>query len=354
MRDQRSTIVLSHTPRSVTVIVPAFNAAGTLAMCIESLLSQTYPRAHTRVVVVDNMSTDSTPQIAHSYPVLVVAENRTQSRGAARNRGIAEADTQLLAFIDADCRADPQWLSHLIDAFADPAVGAVGGRIEAQLDTASLVQRFLAVSKVSDGTQFRPDEPLGLPTGSVAYRREALDKVGLFDTHMTSAEDVDLAWRVQVFGGYRAVFVPDAVVHHCHPTSASALFRQYFRYGLDEIVLSTIYRGMPFHSRTPRHQLRSMLSELRALACYPLSFIIRMARPNRWSSDRLYLFSPLYWFVLQLGHLSGEVAGILKTRFFSKSPYPPDESVVRSKPTVQQVQPEACCPPEKRVSERIT
>lgn len=304
----------------VTVIVPALNAEATIAACLESLLGQDYPSERYRVIVVDNNSTDNTPSLVCQYPVELAFEKEVQSRGAARNRGVALADTEILAFIDSDCCAERDWLRNLVSPFAEPSVGAVGGTIDSQPAGRSLVEVFLAQIGLRSESQFLPYEPKGLPSGNVAYRRDALRKVGVFDDVMTGCEDVDLAWRVQAYGGYQGLFVPNAVVYHRHRSTLPGLYRQYRRYGRDEIVLSTLYRGQTFHRRTPAYQLQRMLKEVCALGTYCMSFVVRLFRWRRWHTDRMYLAWPVLWFVLQSGHLVGGAEGLVSTRFFRRNP----------------------------------
>lgn len=316
----------------VTVIVPAYNSTATIASCLESLLAQDYPRDRYEIIVVDNNSTDETPAIVRQYPVRLAFETEAQTPYAARNRGIGLASTEFLAFTDSDCVAVSGWLRNLLEPFRDPVVGVTGGRIESQKPDSGGIEAFLAHVGTITEEQYRPSEPKGFPGGNVAYRRSALDRVGIFDAAMVGGGDVDLAWRVQAYGGYLGVYVPDAVVQHKHRSSVKGLFRQYRRYGFTEIALTTLYRGQAFHHRTPGHQLWAIAQQVRALGTYCLSLSIRLTRWRRWRSDRSYLAWPVLWFVLQSGLLAGELEALLKTRFFRRSPYHANSREVRRAP----------------------
>lgn len=95
---------------SVSVIVPAYNEAGTIEDCLDALLQQTYPRDRYEVLVVDNGSTDGTAAVVESFPVelLSVPEG---GQFAARNRGIDRATGDVLAFTDADVRVTDDWIA---------------------------------------------------------------------------------------------------------------------------------------------------------------------------------------------------------------------------------------------------
>jgi cellulose synthase/poly-beta-1,6-N-acetylglucosamine synthase-like glycosyltransferase len=314
---------------TVSVVVPAYNSQATIGRCIESLLAQEFPPEGYEVIVVDNNSSDNTHLVVQQYPVRLGFESVLQSPGAARNRGMEMARGPILAFIDADCVADPTWLTNLTAPFLDPAVGVVGGRILSQEPNTGLVEAFLATVKRADAQRYHAGEPMGFPTGNVAYRRAALDPVGPFDAAMPWGEDIDLAWRVQAVAGFQGVYVDDAVVYHKHRSTVTGLLRQYWKYGTSEIVLTTLYRGAVFHRRTPRYQFCRIAQHVRALGTYCASFAVRLFRWRRWRSDRLYLAWPLLWFVLESGLLLGRIDGLLRTGFFRRNPYPTDTPEVR-------------------------
>lgn len=309
----------------VTVVVPAYNSARTIGPCVESLISQNYPSELYEIIVVDNKSSDNTAAIVQSYPqVRLVFEREIQTAYAARNRGISVAgDCQVIAFTDSDCVADRGWLSKLVQPFDDPRVGVVGGRIQSQLPgaDATYVERFLVETRIFE-IEFHPSEPKGFPTGNVAYSASILRKVGFFETAMVGGGDVDLAWRVQTYGGYQAVYVSEAVVKHKQHATLLGLVRQSRRNGLNEILLATLFRRHSLPRRTPKAQLRSMRLQVFALVKYCLSFGIRLMRWRRWRSDRMYLASPLLWFVRESANLAGKVDGLIATRFFRHVPFP--------------------------------
>ena len=112
----------------VTVIVPAYNAAETLPACLAALATQDYPRSAYEVIVVDDGSTDETAAIAHKCNVSVITQPNA-GPAAARNRGAAAAQGDLLLFTDADCVPVPGWISALVAPFSDPSVAGAKGRL---------------------------------------------------------------------------------------------------------------------------------------------------------------------------------------------------------------------------------
>jgi glycosyltransferase involved in cell wall biosynthesis len=307
----------------VSVVVPVYNGRDTIGECIEALLAQNYPRALHEILVVDNNSTDGTDEIVKQYPVTLLYERQEQTSYAARNRGIRAARGDIVAFTDADCIAEKGWLQGLISPFVAPSVGAVAGSIRPSAPE-SLVERFFAsVRPYEAGVD---DGLLALLTGNVAYRKSVLQAVGMFDEALFTAGDVDLGWRVQIYTGAQVKRVPDAVVYHRHRTTLKGLFKQYRRYGFSEVLLDTLYRRSPFHSRTPAQQLRGMLRQIRALIIYVASTVYRrivVGLGLKAIADRkFYVASPALFFVAESGALIGKCEALAATRGFRRNPFP--------------------------------
>jgi len=219
----------------VSVIVCAYNAARTLAACLASLEKLTYPNYE--VIVVNDGSTDATPEIAHScrYVRLINQENKGLS--VARNIGIAAATGEIIAFTDSDCVADPDWLFYLVANFLSSNFPAVGGpNLPPPED--SLVASCVAASPGGPTHVLLSDEVAEhVPGCNMAFRREALEEVGGFDPVFRAAgDDVDLCWRLQN-RGYTIGFSPAAVVWHFRRKTVRGYLKQQRGYGKAEALL---------------------------------------------------------------------------------------------------------------------
>src|SRR5207249_6282517 len=106
----------------VSVIIPAYNAAGTIGACVESVLAER-TRERYEILVVDDGSTDGTGEIAARYPRVRVLRQSNAGASAARNLAAREARGWILCFIDADCVATPGWLDALAGAIRAGADG---------------------------------------------------------------------------------------------------------------------------------------------------------------------------------------------------------------------------------------
>lgn len=218
----------------ISVVVCTHNGVRTLAECLDGLLDLDYPEFE--AIVVDDGSTDATPDIAARYPVRLI---RTENRGlsAARNTGLAAATGEIVAYIDDDAYPDPHWLSYLALTFLQTSHAGVGGpNISPSGD-----------GVVADAVTRSPGGPVHvlltdaeaehIPGCNMAFRKGALEAIGGFDPRFwTAGDDVDVCWRLQD-QGFTLGFSPSAVVWHHRRNSVRAYWRQQRGYGRAEALL---------------------------------------------------------------------------------------------------------------------
>ncbi len=134
----------ARTELTISVVIPTRNRAPMLRRALQSLAAQ--QRLPDQVVVIDNASTDETPSVARSFadalPLDVVREE-TVGIPQARNAGVARCTGDIVAFLDDDCEALPDWLAALEAPFLkDPQVGGVGGVLTPFEGHRGLISRF--------------------------------------------------------------------------------------------------------------------------------------------------------------------------------------------------------------------
>jgi glycosyltransferase involved in cell wall biosynthesis len=303
---------------TVSIIIPVYNGAYTIAACLESLLAQTYPTDAYDIIVVENGSTDDTTTIVQRYPVRLL-HSPERGPASARNFGLARSDADIVAFTDADCIADPNWLSALVEPYADPRVGGVGGAILAyDHDDRTLVEMFSEeqsplVNFVSGENEFLPH----LYTANASYRRRLVDKIGGFNPNLVTAEDADLAWRLQLQTDARLQYVPQATVYHYHRSTRAGLARQYRQYAFGEILLDTMYGKYPEYPRRRGYQIRRMLSQAAALPRYTLSAVLRQVRLRAGRATPYQAALPGLWLLIESNSIRGKVEGLIATRFMT-------------------------------------
>lgn len=219
---------------TATVILAVYNARATIDACVDSLLALRYPADRLELRIVDNGSTDGTAAALERYGERIVLEHeRKRGASAARNAGLAGARGEVVAFTDADCVVDPDWLARLVGGLRDPQVGIAGGAILA-CDPANPVQRY--GETIHDHRKsievFRPPYAM---TGNWASPRELLLRLGGFDERFLRGQDVDLSYRI-VQAGYALAFVPDAIVRHHNESSMAGLMREGFTHGFHSVL----------------------------------------------------------------------------------------------------------------------
>jgi glycosyltransferase involved in cell wall biosynthesis len=231
----------------VSVVVPIYNGESDLRDLISCFLSQTYPQDQVEYLLVDNNSSDRTLNFlkttAQLCPLTIepVSENQIQSSYAARNTGIRAARGEIIAFTDADCRPQPQWLESLIQPFNQPDVVIVAGEITA-LPGKNILEKHADYQQTlsQKHTLAHPFCPYG-QTANLAIRRIVFEKVGLFRPYLTTGGDADICWRILMAKIGQLKFVPDAIVQHRHRTTLRELQSQWRRYGRSNRYLHELY-----------------------------------------------------------------------------------------------------------------
>ena len=127
-----------YTP-SVSVIIPGYNSETTIRETLQSLKEQDY-QGFLEVIVVDDGSTDSTPEIARELAdKVIVQENK--GPGVARNCGARESTGELIVFTDSDCVLTPQFIAEIVKPLRDP--GVVGSQGQYGSCDDDLMSRFM-------------------------------------------------------------------------------------------------------------------------------------------------------------------------------------------------------------------
>ena len=225
---------------SVTVVVPSRNRPLETCACAESLLALDYPDDGLEVLVVDDASEPPLSEALGDLPVRVMRLEENAGQSAARNLATEAAQGEVIAFIDNDCLAHPDWLRALVPPLCEPGIDVAGGRVlspppDGRVAAFEEVRSPLDMGGV--GSMVGPREPVAyLPSCSLAADREMLRRLGGFDEEMALGEDADLVWRAGRAGS-RVCYEPAAKIVHNHRTRLAAFLRRRADYGSSEADL---------------------------------------------------------------------------------------------------------------------
>ncbi|MBT9132988.1 MAG: putative mycofactocin biosynthesis glycosyltransferase MftF [Firmicutes bacterium] len=214
----------------ISVIIPVRNEADKIERCLEAVFSQSLKPYE--VIVVDGNSTDGTVDTAQKFPVKILYEDYHNRAGGCQI-GTENAEGEYIAFTDADCIPDREWLANLVKEL-DDGIAGVGGRYEdigKGLWTRSINLTFrtpLSGAK-SRWTERRVVKNLSVCGANGMCRREDILRVGGFRVTLSGAEDLELSSRLSKLGPL--VYTPDALVLHNHDRGLKDFAKQAYRYG---------------------------------------------------------------------------------------------------------------------------
>ena len=223
-------------PAKVSVVVASYNGQRTLEACLKSLTRLNYPDYE--VILVDDGSTDATPEIAKQFPSVRYIRQPNCGLSVARNTGIAAATGEIIAFTDDDCRADEDWLYYLVDALLRSNFVAIGGHNFLPPED-SCVAAAVALSPGGPAHVMLTDlQAEHIPGCNMAFYKWALEEIGGFDPVFRKAgDDVDVCWRLQE-RGHKIGFSPAAFVWHYRRSTVRAYLKQQAGYGEAEALLA--------------------------------------------------------------------------------------------------------------------
>lgn len=247
----------------VSVIIPNYNYARTLPLCLEHLAKQTYTPIE--VIVADDCSTDDSVRIARAYGARVVQPERNSGQAVARNLGAAAARGEILFFLDSDVALRPDAVANAVAVLRDdPAIGAVCGcytdrpllrdsRIE---EYRCLHQHFWFVE--SEG-------PIAaLNTAICAIRADVFAEVGPFNPRLRDIEDHDYGLRIS--RRYRVWSTAAVSGDHDHDDTLRVILRKVFHRTRRGVPLFIRRRGLPGGFATGPRAVGSLLTLAAVLA----------------------------------------------------------------------------------------
>lgn len=237
----------------VTVIMPVRNEEKYITAALEAVRGQDYPKENIEILVVDGLSSDSTPDIVGKIseldPRVRLLRNEKGIASSALNIGVAAASGEVIVRVDGHCVVGMDYVSKALEKLETGAWGA-GGPVETVGETFAAKAIALAMSSrfgVGDSAfrTLKDRETYADTVPFPAYPRWVFDKVGKYDEELIRNQDDEFNLRIIEMGG-KIILTPEMKSIYYSRSGFYSLFRQYFGYGFYKV------RVIQKHPRTLR------------------------------------------------------------------------------------------------------
>ncbi|WP_157248205.1 glycosyltransferase family 2 protein [Nonomuraea typhae] len=280
----------------VSVIVPNYNYAASLEVCLRAIQAQTYPDLE--VLVVDDASTDDSVAVAEALGVRVLALPRNGGCGRARNVGAAHTGGDILFYVDSDLAMAPDAVARAVAVLrAEPGLGAVCGLEDPEpLLHDTLVAQYRGLQYHYWSASGEGDVTVLFPA-MLAIPRAVYDEVGPFNEGLMQTEEVDYAYRlsrrhrIRLTGAVRG--------RHDHDHALGPLLRKLFHRARLRVPLYAKAREFATGFETAARAWSSLaaLAVLPSLALTPLLGPLWLAAPGALFAASLAGDRGMYGFV---------------------------------------------------------
>lgn len=235
----------------ISVVVPVLNEADYVAQCLQALQDQTLARERYEILVVDNGSTDGSPDIVSGFLGVELLREPRRDAYIARNRGVEAARGSILAFTDADCAPEPDWLERLIVPLSQPDVSISIGRLVYPPDSTRGLRAYADYYDTKAEWIFERPIPECFfgHGGNMAIRRSVFDRVGRFDRTPIVGDTEIIHRLLEAVPSAKVRYARDATVTHLEVTSLRRLLTKLRDYGRYNRAVSDVTRYRPLSVR---------------------------------------------------------------------------------------------------------
>jgi len=302
-----------------------------IARCLDSILSNDYPRDRLEILVIDGMSTDRSREIIQhyikQYPFIRLLENPKRIQAAALNIGLQEAKGGIIIRMDAHAIYAPDYISRCVELLETTEASNVGGVLRAE--GTNYISRVISVAVTTPfgigNAYYRyAEKEMWVDTlFPGAWRKSTLEALGGFNEEWVVNEDYELNYRLRKAGG-KILLSPKIKCWYYVRPSLKALARQYFRYGFWRVKTFVTYPdSLRWRQLAPPALVVALLLSLGVL---PVNWILGITTPtlylaanlltSTWiASRRGWKYLPLLPLVFATIHLSwgiGFLSGLFK------------------------------------------
>ena len=206
----------------VSVVIPTYNEESRIRNCLHSIFAQRTEHSF-EVIVVDSSRDGTADLVRREFPEAQIIQRTQQTFAAeARNIGIENARGSLVAFIDADCVAEPDWLNAIVSAHRSHFL-AIGGPIALNTPATLAGTALFGIEFAEYGQSSPAREIRWLPSCNLSVKRAALEQYGGFPTHMQASEDMLFCRELMEKSGAPLWFDPAIRIRHSNRNDFAGL-----------------------------------------------------------------------------------------------------------------------------------
>jgi len=227
----------------LSIIIPAYNSESTIGKCISSITRQKHPRENYMIIVIDDASSDHTIEQAKTAGADIVISLKNRQRAAhARNIGVKQASSDLLAFIDSDCEAEEGWINTIFEELK--TVQAITGPIDNGNSQSVKAWAEYLIEFGSFHKYRKRATTRFLNTCNGACTKKALLKVGGF-IEVQTGEDVILGGLFSKTG-IEIFYIPELRIKHMCRVELKKILTNTKKLGRGLVITRTIDKSIPY------------------------------------------------------------------------------------------------------------
>ena len=209
---------------SIDIIISCYNVEQTIEKCIMSLCSQSYPKNKYHCYFVNDASTDKTGEILDNFSgeksIIIIHHEKNKGLSAARNNGIIQGNSELIAFLDGDMMVENNWIESFLPYFSKNTIAVMGDNIPPSNVKLNPMEKYYFGNN-RGARQFNDGDNVSFQYmlyGNAMIRRNSLIECGLFDENITKygGEDTDLSAKIWEKYPNSFVFSTNSTAIHFH------------------------------------------------------------------------------------------------------------------------------------------
>jgi len=270
----------------ISIIIPCRNEEKFIGKCLDSIITQDYPKDKLEVLLVDGMSNDGTREIIieyqRRYPFIKLLDNPKLYTPSGLNIGIKKSNGDIILRLDAHCEYPYNYISKCVYWLERSNADNVGGILLIKPGRETLIAEAISITLStffgvgnsyfrigSKDLRYVDTVPFG------CYKREVFDKIGLFNENLVRNQDIEFNLRLRRSGG-KILLVPDIISYYYARPDLKSLFNQNFWNGF-WVIYSLRFARLPF-------SIRHLVPAVFVLSLF-LSFLVSL-----WIRPASYLF----------------------------------------------------------------